>query len=305
MSIDVKSELFGQLEFHWQVHLRPRLDGLTDEEYFWEPAPGCWSVRIVDGRWRPDGGLPPDPPPLTTIAWRLCHIGDVLGARASYHFGDRSWRSDTLDWPGTAADAIAFLERCWAAWKAGVEALSPEDLERKSEGPPGTLDARFPLASVILHVNREVMHHGAEVACLRDVWRVTRSVDPFVAACLWGDRSEIEGLMRSDPGAVERARREHPALVLRAAERRNADAVRMLAGLGFDVNAGTGRTALHHAAGAGDLDLVRLLVELGGDLTALDAEWSSTPLGWAEWFHQRAVAEYLRPLTPAHSVEGS
>jgi len=27
--------------------IRPRLDGLTDEEFFWEPVPGCWSVRPV------------------------------------------------------------------------------------------------------------------------------------------------------------------------------------------------------------------------------------------------------------------
>ena len=25
--------------------LRRRLEGLTDDEYFWEPAPGCWTVH--------------------------------------------------------------------------------------------------------------------------------------------------------------------------------------------------------------------------------------------------------------------
>src|SRR4029453_14098156 len=25
--------------------LRGRLEGLGDEEYFWEPVPGCWTVR--------------------------------------------------------------------------------------------------------------------------------------------------------------------------------------------------------------------------------------------------------------------
>jgi hypothetical protein len=25
--------------------LRQRLEGLSDDEYFWEPAPGCWTVR--------------------------------------------------------------------------------------------------------------------------------------------------------------------------------------------------------------------------------------------------------------------
>lgn len=37
--------LRDQLSWHWTRQLRGRLDGLTDDEYFWEPAPGCWSVR--------------------------------------------------------------------------------------------------------------------------------------------------------------------------------------------------------------------------------------------------------------------
>ena len=29
-----------------------RLDGLTDDEFFWEPVPGCWTVfQGADGRW--------------------------------------------------------------------------------------------------------------------------------------------------------------------------------------------------------------------------------------------------------------
>jgi hypothetical protein len=30
---------------YWESQLRPRLAGLTDEEYYWEPVPGCWSIR--------------------------------------------------------------------------------------------------------------------------------------------------------------------------------------------------------------------------------------------------------------------
>ena len=68
--------LVGQLEYHWEAHVLPRLDGLTDEEYFWEPVEGCWSLRPTgDGRWRMDGGdSAPGQPPLTTIAWRMTHI---------------------------------------------------------------------------------------------------------------------------------------------------------------------------------------------------------------------------------------
>lgn len=294
MSLDVAHELTGQLEWYWDAMLRPRLEGLTDEEYLWEPAPEGWTVRRAGGRWLPDSPGPvPEPPPFTTIAWRMCHIGSVLGARASFHFGDRAWREDAIEWPGTALGAIAFLERCWAAWKAGVDSLSSEGLEAKSEGPPGTLDAQFPIAGVIQHVNREVIHHGAEVAILRDLWRWTRPEDPLVAACLRADRSAVEALRAEDGGIVERALARNPHLMIRAAHRGDPEAVKVLAELGFDVNATMDHAALHVAAGRGDLDVVRVLIDLGADVNARDATWEATPAGWAEYFGRSEVAGYL------------
>lgn len=45
MSIEWNTLLGEQLDWHWTTQLRPRLDGLTDDEYLWEPAPGSWNVR--------------------------------------------------------------------------------------------------------------------------------------------------------------------------------------------------------------------------------------------------------------------
>lgn len=45
MDVDWNLQLAEQFDLHWRASLRPRLDGLTDEEYFWEPVAGCWSVR--------------------------------------------------------------------------------------------------------------------------------------------------------------------------------------------------------------------------------------------------------------------
>ncbi len=162
-----------QLDWYWDAMLRPRLQGLSDDEYFWEPAPGCWTVRpIGEGKFLSDWEEPePTPPPFTTIAWRMCHIGFLLAERASYHFGNRSYTLDAVDWPGTAQDGMAFMERGYEEWSAGVAALEDSALAHKQEGPPGTLDGEFPFADVILHLNREVIHHGAEVALLRDLYR--------------------------------------------------------------------------------------------------------------------------------------
>jgi hypothetical protein len=39
-TINWTAEVLDQIGTHWQKRLRPRLEGLTDEEYFWEPIPG-------------------------------------------------------------------------------------------------------------------------------------------------------------------------------------------------------------------------------------------------------------------------
>jgi len=71
------------------------LDGLTGDEYVWEPVSGCWSVRRADvsvapleagsGAYTIDFAFrQPDPALVTTIAWRLAHIVvGIFGARAA------------------------------------------------------------------------------------------------------------------------------------------------------------------------------------------------------------------------------
>jgi hypothetical protein len=99
MDIDWNASLVDQLGWHWQHQMRPRLDGMADEEYFWESVAGCWSVRlrcqatapiaVGAGDYVTEYAYPePDPPPVTTIAWRLAHlIVGVLGSRVASHFG--------------------------------------------------------------------------------------------------------------------------------------------------------------------------------------------------------------------------
>ena len=173
MGVDWHREITDQLDWYWQQLFRPRLAGLTDEEYFWEPVDGCWTVRPADGRtFVPDWQWPaPTPAPVTTIAWRMCHIGGpVLGIRANAHFGYSALTVENIAWPGTAADAIAFVADSYAAWKTGIDALDDGGLA----APIGPAEGPFadePFAALIMHINREVIHHGAEVALLRDLYR--------------------------------------------------------------------------------------------------------------------------------------
>jgi hypothetical protein len=128
--------------------------------------------------------------------------------------------------------------------------------------------------------------------------------DALIAAVLAGDREAVESGGLGEHAAAARA--ERPGLIVWAAARGRADAVEMLAGLGFDVNAKARtdtpaeqqwETALHHAAGEGDEELARLLLRLGADPGLTDTRFGSTPLGWAQHFGQPAMIALLEPVT--------
>jgi len=174
-----------QLGFYWDAHLWPRLQGLADDEYLWEPVPDAWSVRPgPDGKPAIDGmdQRPPEPPPVTTIAWRVLHLAvGVFYTRASTFFGDGSVPADadmfdvrhrpgTL--PGTAAGALDLLERSYHWWTTGVLAMSDDELVRPL-GPRGSYFRDQSMAHLVLHLNRETMHHGGEIGVLRDLYRAT------------------------------------------------------------------------------------------------------------------------------------
>ena len=180
--MDTTGLLAEQLDWHWTNQLRPRLAGLTDQEYFWEPAPGAWTVRPRDpaasgsqpgsGAMTIDWAYPePVPPPVTTIAWRLGHIiVGCLGARNAAHFGGPACSYDTFLYAATADEALAQLDSAYAGWLAGVRGLDDTGLAQPC-GPAEGPWADLPMAALVLHINREVIHHGAEIALLRDLWR--------------------------------------------------------------------------------------------------------------------------------------
>jgi hypothetical protein len=182
MDLDWNTALAEQLDWQWQNHLRRRLDGLTDDEYFWEPVPGCWNLRRREASTAPSTAgsgdfvmeyahPEPDVPPVTTVAWRLAHvIVDVFAARSASHFGGppADWR--TFDYAGTAPLALAQLDDAYATWIKGVRGLGADGLLRPC-GPAEGPYADSSLAELVLHINREALHHGAEIALLRDLYR--------------------------------------------------------------------------------------------------------------------------------------
>ena len=179
--VDWNFQLAEQLDAHWRTQLRPRLDGMTDAEYRWEPVPGAWNVRprgtgtapIEAGRgeFTMDFALPePTPAPVTTIAWRIGHIVvGVLGMRVASHFGGPPVDYGSHTYARDAATALAQLDAAYALWIAGVRGLGTDGLARPC-GPAEGPWAESSMAELVLHINREMLHHGAEIALLRDLY---------------------------------------------------------------------------------------------------------------------------------------
>jgi hypothetical protein len=174
-----------QLEWHWREQLRPRLEGLSDDEYLWEPVPGAWNVRRRTARGGPgtgdftiDWAFPePEPAPLTTIAWRLGHVVvGVLAMRNASHFGGPPASYESWEYAGTAAGALAQLDDEYARWSKGVAELGDDGLARPC-GPAEGPYAELPMAALVLHIHREMIHHGAEIALLRDLYTHTHRKD--------------------------------------------------------------------------------------------------------------------------------
>ena len=165
---DITTQLADQLDFHWHHQLRARLDGLTDEEYFWEPVKGCWTVH-------PDGSIDfefpqPQPAPFTTIAWRMAHvIVGVLAMRNHSHFGGPPADYQSWSYATDADTALRQLDDAYAHWINGVRGLDAQALA-KPIGPAEGQWSEYSMSELILHINREVIHHGAEIACLRDLY---------------------------------------------------------------------------------------------------------------------------------------
>ncbi|MFF5703093.1 DinB family protein [Streptomyces sp. NPDC012794] len=172
-----------------------RVVPMTDEEYLWEPVADCWSVRrrtdgpgpratllagARTGEWGRDAASYPHPwpPPLTTLAWRLSHLTEMLTLRADHTAGTRRLTRDDHPVTGDAAGAVAAFATAADAWHTAL--LSVDEAALDTVGyctyPHGS-DAEEPFVDIVWWVNQEVLHHGAEIALLRDLYRARRSPD--------------------------------------------------------------------------------------------------------------------------------
>lgn len=155
--------------------IRSRVEGLTDEEFFWEPVPGCWTVRADErGHWAADyPDFPhPDPPPFTTIAWRLVHVSECKVMYHEYAFGPAELTFPDINSAHTAASAIAQLEEGHALLVRDLANLDDADLRRPVLTNWGE---QWPAWKIFWTMISHDLHHGGEIGALRDLYRSGKS----------------------------------------------------------------------------------------------------------------------------------
>jgi ankyrin repeat protein len=133
----------------------------------------------------------------------------------------------------------------------------------------------------------EFVHHGAEVSLLRDLWRWQHPLDadPLTERAMRGDPSLVDEIGDVDPATASE-------LMRTAAVYARWEVVAALVEAGVAIPS-EGRTPLHCASGAGEVDLVERLVGAGADPTAHDPEFDAPPIEWARFLGQRHVVEWF------------
>ena len=203
-------------------------------------------------------------------------LGDQLGSPAKM-------LDDQMGW----AASHNHLDRVKLLVEHGVDVNSVDNRIGRSAYELALLNGDTKIADYLLE-------HGAGKTSLTDV-------DNFALACMAGDEEQVRSLLAKDSTLVEQLGDHRAELLNHAAGTDNRDAVRLMAGLGFDVNEVKHTAALHMAASGGHMDMVKLLIELGADPLLRDPNYDGTPRGWARYNHRAAVAEFLEQFEPEPS----
>jgi hypothetical protein len=163
--------VIGLLADLWQSsagRLERRCRGLTDAEFFWEPAPDAWNIRLGPNSWSYEYEFdPPEPAPITTIGWRLAHIAADNWIYWEHAFGPGLRNFPDLPVPSSAEAALDNWRR---SRQPITEWLATAGAEQLSELRPSHLGERRSAGWAIGILLDEQIHHGAEIALLRDLY---------------------------------------------------------------------------------------------------------------------------------------
>ena len=152
--------------------LRKGIDDVTDEEFCWEPVPGCWTIyEDRPGHWSYNYAIPdPKPAPLTTIGWQLVHL---MTCKVMYHewaYGQARMTFPEIAIPHTAEATVARLDESHLRLRGELAQLSDAQLDAHVKTNWGEL---WPAWRIFWTMADHDAFHGGTVGCIRDLyhWR--------------------------------------------------------------------------------------------------------------------------------------
>lgn len=105
----------------------------------------------------------------------------------------------------------------------------------------------------------------------------------LITACWLGDEATANSLFAAEPNLAARLRESERRQLAHAARNNDLSAVRLMLAVGLPVEARSqhNATPLHWAAFQGNAEMAELLLPKNPPLEVTDADFNSTPLGWA------------------------
>ena len=167
-----------QFELAWSL-AELHLAALVEEDFLWEPADVCWTVRRDDaGVWRPDWAeTEPEPVPVPTIAWLTWHIDswwtaaiDALTGTPGRDWSDIAWPD--IAWPGTGVAAVSRLRALAVQWRELLAGMTDQQLTAPTTFPWDAGSGRT-VADTVLWVAVELTKNVSELGQLRLLRAVT------------------------------------------------------------------------------------------------------------------------------------
>ncbi|MEU2539751.1 DinB family protein [Streptomyces iakyrus] len=156
-----------QFEFTWSL-FEYHLERLEPEDFLWEPAELCWTMRRgPDGTWVPDwADTEPDPVPVPTLGWVSWHIGWWWSVTLDHVQGRPPRDRADVVWPGEGAPTVEWLRGLRTQWLKVLDDLTDEDLDATAPFPWPN-DPGHTVEHMVAWVNAELMKNVSEIGQLR------------------------------------------------------------------------------------------------------------------------------------------
>ncbi|QIJ65519.1 DinB family protein [Streptomyces sp. JB150] len=156
-----------QFDLTWSL-FEYHLERLEPDDFLWEPAVTCWTVRRGDeGTWVPDWAeSEPGIVPVPTIGWLSWHIGWWWSVAIDHARQETPRERGDITWPGAGGPTVEWLRGLRADWLEVLDRLTGDDLDSVARFPWRD-DPRHTVAHMVAWVNAELMKNAAEIGQLR------------------------------------------------------------------------------------------------------------------------------------------